>query len=33
MTQSLEILGWVLLFFILLGALAFVVAWSLEVKR
>lgn len=33
MTQSLEVLGWVLLFFIILGLLAFAVAWALEAKR
>lgn len=33
MIESLKVLGWVLLFFLVLGILAFAVAWAVEAKR
>jgi hypothetical protein len=33
MIESLKVLGWVLLFFLVLGLLAYAVAWAMETKR
>jgi hypothetical protein len=33
MIESLKVLAWVLLFFLVLGILAFAVAWAVETKR
>jgi hypothetical protein len=33
MIESLKVLGWVLLFFLVLGLLTYAVAWAMETKR